>query len=98
MRFIICEALVRIQTLQNHVNDLALLRQHVLTKIVSGDQVVWSLNDGIVIVMHLYEKYENTATPTSIVKQVQAEVKWLKKAGKIPKTPAMPKNMIGTSS
>jgi hypothetical protein len=119
MRFIIREALARIRTLQNRVNDLALLRRQVLTKIVGADQVVCSLNDGIVIVMRLYEKYvrveqivgvggwdkettdkihesikkvdENAATPTSIVEQVQAEVEWLKKAGKIPQTPTLPK-------
>ena len=55
MRFIIREVLARIRIQQNRVNDLALLRRRVLTKIVGSDQVVCSLNDGIVIVMRLYE-------------------------------------------
>jgi hypothetical protein len=57
MRFIIRETLARIRIQKNRVNDLALLRRHVLTKIVGGDQIVCSLNDGIVIVMRLYEHW-----------------------------------------
>ena len=37
------------------INDLAVLRCHVLTKVVGTDQIVCSLNDGIVIVMRLYD-------------------------------------------
>jgi hypothetical protein len=55
VRFVVRESLARIRIQKDRVNDLALLRRHVLTKIVSGDQIVCSLNDGIVIVMRLYD-------------------------------------------
>jgi myosin heavy subunit len=67
VRFIIRETLARIRVHQARVDDLALLRRHVLTKVhhnnnsdsgnATTTQVVCSLNDGIVIVMRLYEQY-----------------------------------------
>jgi hypothetical protein len=55
VRFVVRESLARIRIQKDRANDLALLRRHVLTKIVGGDQIVCSLNDGIVIVMRLYD-------------------------------------------
>jgi hypothetical protein len=53
LRFVLRESMARIRCMTTRVNELALLRTHVLTKI-HNDQVVCSLNDGIVIVMRLY--------------------------------------------
>lgn len=55
VRFVVRESLALIRIQKDRVNDLALLRRHVLTKIVGGNQIVCSLNDGIVIVMRLYD-------------------------------------------
>jgi hypothetical protein len=116
VRFIIRESLARIRIQKDRVNDLAVLRRHVLTKIVGGDQIVCSLNDGIVIVMRLYDNLvraeqivgvsgwdqettdkilaslpqDNTATPTSIIQQVQMRIQKLKEGGMNPRTPTMP--------
>ncbi len=57
LRFIVREACARLRNLQNRVDDLAILRRRVLTKVVGNDQVVCSLNDGIVIVMRLYDQW-----------------------------------------
>jgi hypothetical protein len=57
LRFIVRESLARLRIQRDRLNDLALLRQKVLTKVVGGDQVVCSLNDGIVVVMRLYEQW-----------------------------------------
>ena len=54
-RFIIREALARVRITQDRVADLDALRQHTLTKLVGKNQVVCSLNDGIVVVVRLYE-------------------------------------------
>ena len=57
MRFVIRETCARIRIAQNRVDDIAVLRQRVLTKVVGNDRVVCSLNEGIVIVMRLYDQY-----------------------------------------
>ena len=57
LRFIVREACARIRVLQNRVEDIAVLRRRVLTKVVGNDQVVCSLNEGIVIVMRLYDQW-----------------------------------------
>ena len=57
LRFIVREACARIRILQNRVDDIAVLRLRVLTKVVGNDQVVCSLNEGIVIVMRLYDQW-----------------------------------------
>ena len=57
LRFIVREACARIRFLQARVDDLAVLRRRVLTKVVGNDQVVCSLNEGIVIVMRLYDQW-----------------------------------------
>jgi hypothetical protein len=57
LRFIVRETCARIRFVQNRVDDLAILRRRVLTKIVGNDQVVCSLNEGIVIVMRLYDQW-----------------------------------------
>ena len=54
VRFLVREALARIRILQERVNDLAELRQTVLTRVV-GDQMVCSLPEGISVVLRLYE-------------------------------------------
>eukprot|EP00980_Cylindrotheca_fusiformis_P021507 scaffold8353_cov138-Cylindrotheca_fusiformis.AAC.38 len=82
VRFVVRESLARIRIQKERVNDLALLRRHVLTKIVGGDQVVCSLNDGIVIVMRLYDNLVraeqvvgvsgwDAATTDKILEQIQ---------------------------
>lgn len=55
VRFIVRESLARIRIQKDRVNDLAVLRRHVLTKVVDNNQIVCSLNDGIIIVMRLYD-------------------------------------------
>jgi hypothetical protein len=57
LRFIVREACARLRFLQLRVDDLAVLRRRVLTKVVGNDQVVCSLNEGIVIVMRLYDQW-----------------------------------------
>lgn len=57
LRFIIREACARLRNLQNRVDDIAILRRCFLTKVVGNDQVVCSLNEGIVIVMRLYDQW-----------------------------------------
>ena len=57
LRFIVRETCARIRFLQSRVDDLAVLRRRVLTKVVGNDQVVCSLNEGIVIVMRLYDQW-----------------------------------------
>lgn len=57
MRFLVRESLARIRFTQLRVNDIAHVRTHVLTKVHNRKEVVCSLNDGIVIVMHLFERY-----------------------------------------
>jgi hypothetical protein len=57
LRLVVRETLARIRIFQDRVEELAVLRRHVLTKVHNGNQVVCSLNEGIVIVMRLYEKY-----------------------------------------
>jgi hypothetical protein len=57
VRFIIRESCARILIMQERVEDLALLRRQVLTKVIGTDQVVCSLNEGIVIVMRLYDQW-----------------------------------------
>lgn len=56
LRFIVRETLARIRLTQERVNQLAELRHHNIMKLY-GNQVTCSLNEGIVIVMRLYEKY-----------------------------------------
>ncbi|KAL3942882.1 MAG: hypothetical protein SGBAC_003005 [Bacillariaceae sp.] len=55
VRFIVRETCARIRVHRNRVQDLSLLRKEVLTKVVGSDQVVCSLNDGVVIVMRFYD-------------------------------------------
>lgn len=57
LRFFVRETLARIRILQERVQDLNMLRQQVLTKIHNGNQIVCSLNDGIIVVMKMYERY-----------------------------------------
>lgn len=57
LRFVVRETLARICIFQDRVEELAVLRRNVLTKVHNGNQVVCSLNEGIVIVIRLYEKY-----------------------------------------
>jgi uncharacterized coiled-coil DUF342 family protein len=57
VRFIIREACARIRITRDRVDDLALLRRMVLTKVVGNDQIACSLNEGIVIVMRLYDQW-----------------------------------------
>lgn len=57
VRFVIREICARIRNIQNRVDDLAILRQRVLTKVVGNNQVVCSLNEGIVIDMRLYDQW-----------------------------------------
>jgi len=57
LRFVVREACARIRIVQSRVDDIAVLRGRVLTKVVGNDQVVCSLNEGIVIVMHLYDQW-----------------------------------------
>ena len=57
VRFIIREACARIRITRDRVEDLAVLRRMVLTKVVGNDQVACSLNEGIVIVMRLYDQW-----------------------------------------
>ena len=54
---LIRESCARIRILQDRVNDLAILRQHYLTKVVGNDQIVCSLNENIAIVMRLYDQW-----------------------------------------
>ena len=56
LRFLIREALARIRIHQHRCQDLAVLRQQVLTKI-HKTEVVCSLNDGIVICMRFYDPF-----------------------------------------
>lgn len=57
LRFLVGETLARIRITQARVEDLTILRRHVLTKVHGTTQVVCSLNEGIVIVVRLYEKF-----------------------------------------
>jgi hypothetical protein len=57
VRFIIREACAIIRITRDRVDDLALLRRMVLTKVVGNDQIACSLNEGIVIVMRLYDQW-----------------------------------------
>ncbi len=57
LRFMVRETLARIRIAQDRVEELAVLRCHVLTKVHGGNQIVCSLNEGIVIVIRLYEKF-----------------------------------------
>jgi hypothetical protein len=57
VRFLIRETCARIRILQDRVNDLAILRQHYLTRVVGNDQIVCSLNENIAIVMRLYDQW-----------------------------------------
>eukprot|EP00339_Tiarina_fusa_P009690 CAMPEP_0117070574 /NCGR_PEP_ID=MMETSP0472-20121206/49578_1 /TAXON_ID=693140 ORGANISM="Tiarina fusus, Strain LIS" /NCGR_SAMPLE_ID=MMETSP0472 /ASSEMBLY_ACC=CAM_ASM_000603 /LENGTH=449 /DNA_ID=CAMNT_0004793727 /DNA_START=37 /DNA_END=1386 /DNA_ORIENTATION=- len=57
LRFIVRESLALLRIQRDRLNDLSVLRENVLTKVVGGDQVVCSLNDGIVVVMRLYEHW-----------------------------------------
>ena len=57
LRFVVRETLARIRMAQDRVQELSVLRENVLTKFHSGNQVICSLNDGIVIVMRIYEKF-----------------------------------------
>ena len=57
LRLFVRETLARIRMQQERVQDLSLLRQQVLTKVHNGNQVVCSLNDGIIVVMRLDERY-----------------------------------------
>lgn len=57
LRFIVRETCARLRFLQNRVDDIAVLRRRVLTKVVGNDQVVCSLNEGLVIVMRLYDQW-----------------------------------------
>jgi len=56
LRFIVRETLARIRLVQTRVNQLAELRHKYIMK-VYGNQVTCSLNEGIIIVIRLYEKY-----------------------------------------
>eukprot|EP00934_Nitzschia_sp_Nitz4_P001733 Nitzschia sp. Nitz4//scaffold30_size153850//142724//144259//NITZ4_002801-RA/size153850-processed-gene-0.26-mRNA-1//1//CDS//3329547333//1733//frame0 len=57
LTFIVREALGRLRFTQDRVNDIAVLRQTVLTKVQNNNQVVCSLNDGIVVVLQMYDLY-----------------------------------------
>lgn len=57
LRFVVREVCARIKIVQSRANDIAVLRRRVLTKVVGNDQVVCSLNEGIVIVMRLYDQW-----------------------------------------
>lgn len=59
VRFVIREVCARIRIMQNHVDDLALLRERhgVLTKVDTNDRIICSFNDGIVIVLRLYDHW-----------------------------------------
>lgn len=57
VRFIIRESCARIQIMQTRIEDLAVLRRQVLTKVIGNDQIACSLNEGIVIVMRLYDQW-----------------------------------------
>ena len=57
LRFIVRETCAKIRFLQNRVDDIAVLRRRVLTKVVGNDKVVCSLNEGIVIVMRMYDQW-----------------------------------------
>lgn len=57
LRFFVRETLARIRIQQARVQDLNILRQQVLTKIHNGNQIVCSLNEGIIVVMRLYERH-----------------------------------------
>lgn len=57
LRFIVREACACIRNMQNRVDDLAMLRQQVLTRIVGNSQVICSFNEGIVVDMRLYDQW-----------------------------------------
>ncbi|KAL3904930.1 MAG: hypothetical protein SGILL_009881, partial [Bacillariaceae sp.] len=57
LRFIIRETCARIRITRDRVDDLSVLRRMVLTKVVGNDQVACSLNEGIVVVMRLYDQW-----------------------------------------
>jgi hypothetical protein len=57
IRFVVRETLARIRIAQERVEELEILRRHVLTKVHGGNQVVCSLNEGIVIIIRLYERF-----------------------------------------
>mmetsp|Transcript_56041 Transcript_56041/g.114370 ORF Transcript_56041/g.114370 Transcript_56041/m.114370 type:complete len:512 (+) Transcript_56041:144-1679(+) len=57
LRFVIRETCARIRIVQARADDLAVLRRRVLTKVVGNDQVVCSFNEGIVVVMRLYDQW-----------------------------------------
>ena len=56
LRFIVRESLALVRITRDLHKDLSTLRQNVLTKVeAKGKKIVCSLNDGLVIVMQLYE-------------------------------------------
>ena len=59
VRFVIREVCARIRIMQNHVDDLALLRERhgILMKADTNDRILCSFNDGIVIVLRLYDHW-----------------------------------------
>ena len=57
IRFVVRETLARIRIAQERVEELEILRRHVLTKVHGGNQVVCSLNEGLVIIIRLYERF-----------------------------------------
>jgi hypothetical protein len=56
LRFIVRETLARIRLSQTRANQLAELRHRYIMKLY-GNQVTCSLNEGIIIVLRLYEKH-----------------------------------------
>lgn len=57
IRFVVRETLARIRIAQERVEELEILRRNVLTKVHGGNQVICSLNEGIVIIIRLYERF-----------------------------------------
>jgi hypothetical protein len=59
VQFLLREALYRVRVLQDRVNELDSMRRRVLTKVVgdSGDQVVCSFNEGILVCLRLQERH-----------------------------------------
>jgi hypothetical protein len=59
VQFLLREALYRVRVLQERVNELDSMRRRVLTKAMgdSGDQVVCSFNEGILVCLRLQERH-----------------------------------------
>ena len=59
LRFLLREAMGRIRVMKSRVSELNTLRRRVLTNVVgeSGEQIVCSFNEGILVCFRLYEGY-----------------------------------------